>query len=122
MGRAVAAAAGPISVSSEWWRVPTVPRAAHTLQLRVAADARVSGVAVQLAFRAADGASVGTLSGAPAAAGEAFATVSVGPSESPADAAFAQIIVRATASAPGAVLRLDGAVLARDAAAAAPPL
>lgn len=121
-GRVVATAAGPLVVSSEWWRVPTVPGAAHTLQLRVAADSRLSDVRTQLAFRAADGASLGTAGvDALVAPGDAFTLVSVRPLVSPADAAFAQITVRATAGTAGAVLRLDGVSLARD-AATAPPL
>ena len=113
--RFTSAGAGAVLLQSQYWRVPTVAGAPHTLGTWVYDnDSRVS-LTVELSFIDANGGVLGTPQQTSVGSDTAsWRAISIGPVTSPAGAAYARVSVRGTATATGAVFLLDDVTLVRD--------
>ncbi|MFA7297719.1 MAG: hypothetical protein WC211_11150, partial [Dehalococcoidia bacterium] len=113
--RFTATSAGTALLQSQYWRVPTVGNAAHTLGVWVYDnDSRVSLI-VELAFVDASGGVVGTpLQSAVGSDSASWRFVALGPATSPAGAVYARVSVRGTSTAIGATFAVDDVTLVRD--------
>ncbi len=114
--RIAASSPGSLRVETQYWLTTVVPSTAYTLRGWVADDdAAIEAVAIRLRFLDADGNMVDEWSVGLNGDTSGYRQLIIGPANSPQNAAYAQVVVVATALDAGAAFHVDSVTLEQGA-------